>query len=168
MYGRTAVVSFCCCLLCYLLNMLIFLTFLCHSLTPSHSTVLQPHTHTITHSHTLLITCTSCCDEIKRTQGQDFSCSFSDSLILLSHLLSQSHFTDVCLCCASAEDDPSVDSLSKMSLELNQDAREDRQEVQRCLYYTASTTLPLQHWLYNSAYGQQPFLVSFHSAAYAA
>ena len=30
--------------------------------------------------HTLTFTCTCCCDEIKGTQDQDFSCSFSDSL----------------------------------------------------------------------------------------
>ena len=42
------------------------------------------HTLTITNSHTLPITCICCYDEIKGTQGQDFSCSFSDSL---SHAL---------------------------------------------------------------------------------
>ena len=38
---------------------------------------------TITHSHTLIITCTCCYDETKGTQDQDLlSCSFSDSLFL--------------------------------------------------------------------------------------
>ena len=37
----------------------------------------QPHTHTLTHSHTLLITCTCCYDQIKGTQDKDFSYSFS-------------------------------------------------------------------------------------------
>ena len=36
--------------------------------------------HASLHSHTLLITCTCCCDEIKGTQDKDFSYSFSDSL----------------------------------------------------------------------------------------
>ena len=44
------------------------------------ASALQPHAHTLTHSHTLLITCTCCYDQIKRTQDKDFSCSFSDSL----------------------------------------------------------------------------------------
>ena len=39
-----------------------------------------PFNLTITYSHTLLITCTCCYDEIKGTKDQDFSCSFSDSL----------------------------------------------------------------------------------------
>ena len=39
------------------------------------------YNHTLTHSHTLLITCT-CYDEIKGTQDQDFSYLFSDSLSL--------------------------------------------------------------------------------------
>ena len=34
--------------------------------------------HTLTITHTLPIACTCCCDEIKGTQGQDFT--FSDSL----------------------------------------------------------------------------------------
>ena len=38
------------------------------------ASALQPHT--ITHSHTMLITCT-CCDENKGTQDKDFSYSFS-------------------------------------------------------------------------------------------
>ena len=38
------------------------------------------YTHTITHSHTLLITCTWCYDQIKGAQDKDFSYSFSDSL----------------------------------------------------------------------------------------
>ena len=58
----------------------------CHLL-HSHSTshcadALTPLTSQLshsTHSHTLLITCTCCYDEIKGTQDQDFSCSFSDS-----------------------------------------------------------------------------------------
>ena len=48
------------------------------------ASALQPHTHTITHSHTHPITCTRCCDAIKGTQDQDFSCSFSDSLSLVA------------------------------------------------------------------------------------
>ena len=60
------------------------------------SVILSPstmplYTLTITHSHTLPITCTCCYDEIKGIQDQDFSCSFSDSLslwICLSECLS--------------------------------------------------------------------------------
>ena len=45
------------------------------------ASALQPHT--IIHPHTLTITCTSRCDEIKGIQDQDlFSCSFSDSFSL--------------------------------------------------------------------------------------
>ena len=45
------------------------------------ASALQPHTHTLTHSHTFTIPCTCCYDEIKGAQDQDlFSCWFSDSL----------------------------------------------------------------------------------------
>ena len=37
----------------------------------------------LTHSHTLPITCTCCCDEIKGTQDQDFSYLFFDSHSLI-------------------------------------------------------------------------------------
>ena len=43
------------------------------------------HTHSLILTlsiHTITITCTCCCDETKGIQDQDFSCSFSDSLIL--------------------------------------------------------------------------------------
>ena len=50
---------------------------------PVWASALQPHTYTITHSHTLLITCTCCDDPIKGTQDKDFSYSFSDSLLLI-------------------------------------------------------------------------------------
>ena len=40
------------------------------------------YTLTLPHSHTLTINCTCCCDEIKRIQDQDFSCSFSDFVSL--------------------------------------------------------------------------------------
>ena len=39
-----------------------------------------PFNLTLTQSHTLLIPCTCCYDEIKGTKDQDCSCSFSDSL----------------------------------------------------------------------------------------
>ena len=45
------------------------------------------NTHTITHSHTLLITCTCCYDLTKGIQDKDFSYSFFDSL-----------YVCVCLC----------------------------------------------------------------------
>ena len=47
-----------------------------------------PFNLTLTHSHTLLITCTCCDDQIKGTQDKDFSYSFSDSLSCLSSLFS--------------------------------------------------------------------------------
>ena len=58
------------------------------------ASALQPHTHTLTHSlihsqsvtlihsHTFTITCTCCYGGIKWTQDRDFSCLFSDSLLL--------------------------------------------------------------------------------------
>ena len=60
----------------------------CLSACPSTS---HSRNHTLTHSHTLLITCTCCCDETKGTQDQHFACSFSDSL---SSSLSPSVFSD--------------------------------------------------------------------------
>ena len=59
------------------------------------------YTLTITHSHTLLITATCWCDEIKGTKDQDFSCSFSDSLsvsLCVSLCISVSLCVSLCLC----------------------------------------------------------------------
>ena len=53
----------------------------------------QPHNHTITHNHTLPITCTCCYDEVKGTQDQDFSCSFSDSHSLTHSLTYEAYLT---------------------------------------------------------------------------
>ena len=50
---------------------------------PDHVFV-QSHTPTLTHSHTMLITCTCCDDQIKGTQDKDFSYSFFDSLSLFN------------------------------------------------------------------------------------
>ena len=54
------------------------------------SSTMPLYNHTITHSHTILITCTCCDDQIKGTQDKDFSYSFSDSL---SSFLSCSHLS---------------------------------------------------------------------------
>ena len=49
------------------------------------------YNHTLTHSHTLLITCTCCYDQIKGTQDKDFSYSFSESHSLLLWLCNLPH-----------------------------------------------------------------------------
>ena len=60
-----------------------FSVILSTSVTPSLSAKLTLSVCvTITHSHTLLITCTCCYGQIEGTQDKDFSCSFSDSLSL--------------------------------------------------------------------------------------
>ena len=57
------------------------------------------YTHTLTHSLTLLITCTCCYDQIKGTQDKDFSYSFSDSLSLCCHSLCCLSLCCLSLCC---------------------------------------------------------------------
>ena len=64
------------------------------SLTVQYCSSTMPlYTHTITHSHTLLITCTCCYDQIKGTQDKDFSYSFSDSLSLCKSHFSETHLS---------------------------------------------------------------------------
>ena len=51
------------------------------TLTLTHS-LIHSHSVTLVHSHTFTITCTCCYGGIKRAQDLDFSCLFSDSLLL--------------------------------------------------------------------------------------
>ena len=65
-----------------------------------------PFNLTQSHTHTLLITCTCCYDEIKGTQDSDFSYSVSHSLILsslssLSSLISASRQVQTTLICGA-------------------------------------------------------------------
>ena len=59
----------------------------------SLSVLMHLYTHTLTHSLTLLITCTCCYDQIKGTQDKDFSYSFSDSLSVLKGIQDQELFS---------------------------------------------------------------------------